>query len=271
MQTAIQKSVDTFFYNLGGILDTKPIYVPDHPNGGALQQWAYRFGVGRPTGIDLPGESTGSMASPSYFKMMWHLQQECLAKRPQPGGGCHIADTGDWTIGDNVNAAVGQGDVTITPTQLAVVYAAIANGGNIVTPHLAQDIQSRQGQIIDRINPGIRRHLNIDPANLAAIQQGLRQAVTSGTSADTMGSFPEQVYGKTGTAQYFNAQNQETDYAWYACYVPATATSKPIVVVVWVEKGGFGDQAAAPVARMMLGQWFFGRPGKFQVGANQTL
>ena len=287
--TAIQNSVDTFFYNLGGILDTRPIYVPDHPAGGALQQWASKFGIGRPTGVDLPGESVGSMASPRSFQDLWKQELECEhATGRYKGrhkvhavmnaygngllsGGCGIADTGTWTIGDNVNAAVGQGDVTVTPLQLGVVYSAIANGGNIVTPHLAQDVQSPTGQIIHTFSPGIKRRLNINPSYLSTIQQGLRQAVTSGTSADTVGSFPQQVYGKTGTAQYFNAHNQETDSAWYACYVPASATSTPIVIVVWVEKGGFGDQAAAPVARMMLNQWFYGKPGKFQVGANTTL
>jgi penicillin-binding protein 2 len=275
--TAIQDSVDTFFYNLGGILNSHPKVVVDHPDGGALQQWASKFGIGRSTGVDLPGESVGSMASPKYFSTMWSLQQACLHRtgyyktHAQPAGGCHIADTSYWTIGDNVNAAVGQGDVTVTPLQLAVVYSAIANGGNIVTPHLAQDIESPTGQMIHSFNPGIKRHLDINASYLSAIQQGLRQAVTSGTSADTLGSFNKPVYGKTGTAQYFNQQGQESDYAWYACYVPASATSKPIVVVVWVEKGGFGDQAAAPVARMILGQWFNGKPGKFQVGANTTL
>ena len=81
-----------------------------------------------------------------------------------------------------------------------------------------------------------------------------------------MGDFPEQVYGKTGTAQYFNAEDVETDYAWYSCFVPATATSKPIEVTVWVEKGGFGDIAAAPVARQILSQWFLGKPGPFKAG-----
>ena len=274
---AIQDSVDTFFYNLGGILDLRPIQTWAHPDGGELQKWANAYGIGRPTGVDLPGESVGSMASPKYFADMWRLQQDCVHHRgyykthPQPAGGCQIADTGNWYIGDNVNAGVGQGDVQLTPLQLAVVYAAVANGGNIVTPHLAESVQSPTGQIIAKVNPGIRRHLDIAPAYLSAIRTGLRDAVTSGTSADTLGSFPQQVYGKTGTAQYINAQNVERDSAWYACYVPASATSKPIVVVVWVQNGGYGDIAAAPVARMILGQWFYGKPGKFQVGANKTL
>jgi cell division protein FtsI/penicillin-binding protein 2 len=75
------------------------------------------------------------------------------------------------------------------------------------------------------------------------------------------------VYGKTGTAQY----NNQNDYSWYSCFVPATATSKPIEVVVWVERGGFGAVAAAPVAREILSQWFFGKPGAYVAGSSKTL
>jgi cell division protein FtsI/penicillin-binding protein 2 len=82
-----------------------------------------------------------------------------------------------------------------------------------------------------------------------------------------MGTFPEQVYGKTGTAQYSGQQ----DYSWYSCFVPASATSKPIEVVVWVERGGFGAVASAPVARQILSQWFFGKPGQYVAGSSKTL
>ena len=81
------------------------------------------------------------------------------------------------------------------------------------------------------------------------------------------GNFPEQVYGKTGTAQYTGQQ----DYAWYSCFVPPSATSKPIVVVVWVEQGSWGAVAAAPVARQILSQWFFGRKGSYVAGNSRTL
>jgi penicillin-binding protein 2 len=117
-----------------------------------------------------------------------------------------------------------------------------------------------------------RRNLHINPLYLDTIRQGLREAASApgGTSVDVMGSFKEQVYGKTGTAQYIS-NGAETDYAWYSCFVPGTATSKPIEVTAWVEKGGFGDQAAAPVARQILSQWFFGKPGPFLSGSSATL
>jgi cell division protein FtsI/penicillin-binding protein 2 len=82
-----------------------------------------------------------------------------------------------------------------------------------------------------------------------------------------MGNFPQQVYGKTGTAQY-NGQN---DYAWYVCFVPNWATNKPILVVAHVEQGGFGAIAAAPVAREILSQWFYGNKGQYVAGSSRTL
>lgn len=95
---------------------------------------------------------------------------------------------------------------------------------------------------------------------------------SGGTSADVMASFGKPVYGKTGTAQYFvngNSSN-EKDYSWYVCYVPASATSKPIAIVVWVEGGGFGAVGAAPVARQMLSQWFYRKPGPYTAGSSTT-
>jgi penicillin-binding protein 2 len=188
-----------------------------------------------------------------------------------PPGGCGLADGTNrpWSAGDNENLAVGQGDVQVTPLQLAVAYSAIANGGNVVTPHLGLDVQTADGFVLRSFDPPIRRHLNIDPLYLDTIRAGLRAAASQpgGTSADVFGTFPEQVYGKTGTAQY----NGQQDYAWYACFVPSWATSKPIAVVVTVEQGGFGAVGAAPVARQILSQWFFGNKGAYVAGSSKTL
>jgi penicillin-binding protein 2 len=292
LEQALQFSVDTFFYNLG--LKTNV----DEPAGGPLQQWAKLFGIGRSTGIDLPGAATGTRPSPSWRDHLNELQHQCETasgvyaysnkagtehgshlrpgwhRSPKPKAGtCEIADGAPWTEGDNVNMAVGQGDVQVSPLQLAVVYAALANGGTIVTPHVGEDIQAGNGTVVQKIDPPPRRHLNIDPAYRDAILQGLRAAASQpgGTSDDVMGNFPQQVYGKTGTAQFFSAENVETDSAWYACFVPSSATSKPIVIVTTVDKGGFGDVAAAPIARQMLSQWFYGKPGKYISGQSTTL
>jgi penicillin-binding protein 2 len=271
---AIRVSSDDFFYNLGAKTNADPV---THPNGGPLDQWARGYGIGRATGIDLPGELSGTLPTPRWRAHEDQLETECLHgtgqfKKYGPDPSCAIADGNPWTIGDNVNLAVGQGDVQVTPVQLAVAYAAVANGGTIVRPHLGLDVQNADGTILQKIDPPPSRHIDINPLYLETIRQGLRDAASEpgGTSDDVMGNFPEAVYGKTGTAQYVS-NGVEQDYAWYACFVPATATNKPIVVVVHVERGGFGDVAAAPVARQILSQWFFGTPGVFKLGGSQTL
>ncbi|HEY5431699.1 MAG TPA: penicillin-binding transpeptidase domain-containing protein [Solirubrobacteraceae bacterium] len=289
---ALRVSSDDFFYNLGAL--TNSADPATHPNGGPLDTWADKYGIGRYTGIDLPAEVNGTLPSPAWRANRNTLEAQCdsatgpyrytnghtLSRRKLKGyrrspkhapGGCGIADGTNrpWSIGDNESLAVGQGDVQVTPLQLAVAYSAVANNGYIVRPHLGLDVQSPDGTVLQTISSPPPRKLGVNPLYLETIRQGLREAASlpGGTSYDVMGNFPEQVYGKTGTAQYTN----QPDYAWYACFVPATATSKPIVVVVHVEKGGFGDIAAAPVARQILSQWFFGKAGKYVAGTSTTL
>jgi penicillin-binding protein 2 len=272
LENAIRVSSDDFFYNLGALTNTI------NPNGGALQHWASQYGIGRKTGVDLPGENSGTLPTPDWRSQRNQLEAECdnatgpfNGKPKHAPGGCGIADgtNRSWSIGDNISFAVGQGDVQVTPLQLAVVYSTIANGGTVVTPHLGVGVQSPDGTVLRSFDPRPQRHLNINPTYLDTIRQGLRAAASQpgGTSADVFQNFPEQVYGKTGTAQYTNQQ----DYAWYACFVPATATTKPIVVVVTVEQGGFGAVGAAPVARQILSQWFFGNKGPYVAGSSKTL
>ncbi len=269
---ALRVSSDTFFYNLGGRTNVaNPL---TQPRGGPLQTWARRFGIGMPTGIDLPGELTGTLPSPAWRAHRDQLELQCEhATGPYKGkpkqANCGLADGRPWSIGDNINLAVGQGDVQATPLQLAVAYAALANNGTIVRPHVGLSIRTQDGTVLQNINPPPSRHININPLYLETIRAGLRAAASQpgGTSADVFSKFPEQVYGKTGTAQY----NGQQDYSWYSCFVPASATSKPIVVVVHVEQGGFGAVAAAPVARQILSQWFFGKPGPYVVGSSRTL
>ncbi len=290
---AIRVSSDDFFYNLGAKLNVDPV---TNPGGGPLQQWAREFGIGQSTEVDLPGADTGTLPTPAWRSHLNTLEAECenatgpysytngksvgpvrlkgwyrSPKHPAADGGCGIAvvPPESWTVGDNINMAVGQGDVQVTPLQLAIAYAALANGGTIVRPHFGVDIESSDGTVWQKLVPPPSRHIDINPIYLETVRAGLRAAASQpgGTSDDVFGNFPEQVYGKTGTAQY----NGQQDYAWYACFVPDFATGKPIVVVVTVEQGGFGDTAAAPVAREILSQWFFGTPGPYTQGSSPTL
>ncbi len=261
---ALRVSSDVFFYNLGAQLNVDPI---QHPNGGALQHWAHLYGIGQKTGIDLGGETAGNLPTPKWRLRIDALERRCERQRHVPS--CGIADGRTWSVGDNINLAVGQGDVQVTPLQLAVAYSAVANGGSVVRPHLGLEIDSPQGTVLQKIAPPPSRHLNINPLYLDTIRQGLREAASQqgGTSVDVMGDFPQQVYGKTGTAQ----RNGQADQSWYACFVPDSATNKPILVVVTVEQGGFGAAAAAPAARQILSQWFYRRRGPFKAGTSKTL
>jgi penicillin-binding protein 2 len=258
---AIKVSSDDFFYNLGRVTNV------DRPKGGPLQQWAHAYGIGRRTGIDLGGENPGILPSPAWRANRDKLEAKCERRHRVPS--CGIADGRPWSVGDNENLAVGQGDLEATPLQLAVAYSAVANGGKVVRPHVGLEVDNLDGTVAQRIDPPPARDIHIDPQFLDAIRLGLREAASQpgGTSADVFNGFPEQVYGKTGTAQH----NNQADQSWYVCFVPNWATGKPILVAVTVEQGGFGAQAAAPAARQILSQWFFGKRGPFKAGASKTL
>jgi len=263
LRNAIRVSSDTFFYNLGFRTNADPA---THPNGGSLDTWARAYGIGQPTGIDLPGELSGTLPSPRWRAS--RNQLELGHERRHHVKCCTYADKRPWSVGDNVNLAVGQGDVQVTPLQLAVAYSTLANGGTVVRPHLGLDVQNADGTVLQKLSPPPARRITVNPLYLDTVRQGLRDAASQpgGTSYDVFNSFPEQVYGKTGTAQYTG----QPDYSWYACFVPAGATTKPITVVVRIERGGFGAVAAAPVARQILSQWFFGKPGPYKAGSSHT-
>ena len=269
---ALRVSSDDFFYHLGALLNV------DRPQGGPLQHWARVYGIGQKTGVDLGGEVSGNLPTPAWRQAIDNVELRC-EKRHHPhlqpseyfslAVSCGIADGRPWSEGDNVNLAVGQGDVQATPLQLATAYSALANGGYIVRPHVGLEIDNPDGTLVSRINPPPVRHIPIDSTTLSTVRAGLHAAAQQpgGTSFDVMGNFPLPVFGKTGTAQYNNQQ----DYSWYVCFVPSQYTGTPIVVAVWVEQGGFGAVAAAPVARQILSQWFFNNPGTFIAGSSKTL
>ncbi|MGB2711870.1 MAG: penicillin-binding protein 2 [Conexibacter sp.] len=255
LPTALSYSVDTFFYYLGQRLNST------RPNGGPLQAWARKFGMGAQTGIDIGGEVAGTIPSPHWRSERWRAEQRCRKREHKPN--CYLADDRPWSEGDNSNLAVGQGDFLATPLQMAVAYAAIENGGTIVRPHVGLQIADRDGRVLQEIDPEPARHIEI--SDLSAIQAGLRAAASAagGTSADVFAGFPFPVHGKTGTAQVAG----KADQSWYVAYVPDPV--KPIVVACTVESGGFGAQAAAPAVRLILSQWF-GVKKEVVVGESHT-
>jgi penicillin-binding protein 2 len=259
---ALQVSSDVFFYQLGALANER---------GPIIQDWARKLGFDEPTGIDLPGEYGGLVPDSKWRNAEFEDYLKCAKKAKVPVGTtealyeCGGIERG-WSGGDNVNLAVGQGDLQATPLQLATAYAAIANGGKVVRPHLGMQIEDGAGRQQEEIRKPAKRRVDIEPETLAAIRAGLRAAAGAegGTSADVFAGFPYPVHGKTGTAE--RAPNP--DQSWYAAFVDDPV--KPIVVVVTIEKGGFGAEAAAPAARLILSKWFGVRDDEFHAGTSAT-
>src|SRR5437667_2601115 len=164
-----------------------------------------------------------------------------------------VADTPQWYPGDNVNFAVGQGFLQVTPLQLAVAYASLANGGSLVRPHLGERIEDQSGRVIQEFSPRVRRKIQINPTYRQAIVDGLHAAAEQqgGTSYWVMKGFPIPIAGKTGTAEKGLGRK---DQSWYVALAPYP--SFRYVVAVTAEHGGFGADTAAPEARKILAALF---------------
>jgi penicillin-binding protein 2 len=219
---ALEVSDDVFFYTLGY----------DMWKTNELQKWAHQLGIGRPTGIDIPVNTNGLLPTRHWRDQLY---KEGETERP-------------WSSGDNIQLATGQGDLQTNPLQMAVAYAALGNGGTIVTPHLGMEIEDAAGRVLKEFAPGPRRHLKINPGTRSVILEGLHDAAqgASGTSHVVFGTFPIPVAGKTGTAE----RPGHADQSWYAVLAPYP--NPRIVTVVTIEEGGFGAESAAPAAKQIL-------------------
>jgi penicillin-binding protein 2 len=223
---ALEVSSDVFFYELGWKMwDT-----------GQLQRWAAKLGIGKESGLDLPGETEGLVPSRSWRNQLY---KEGETDRP-------------WSAGDNIQLATGQGDLQTNPLQLAIAYAALGNDGTIVTPHVGMEVEDAAGRVLKEFDPRPRRQIKLDPAHRTAIMEGLHQAAQGpqGTSYGIFGGFPIEVAGKTGTAQ----RPPHADQSWYAILAPYP--DPRIVTVVTMEEGGFGAESAAPAALQILEAYF---------------
>lgn len=224
---AIAESVNTFFYILGGGTTSSPGLGVDR-----IVKYLQQFGWGTATGIDLPSEAGGFLPTKEWR----------TTKRPTP-----------WMLGDTYHLSIGQGDLQVTPLQVANAYAAIANGGTLYTPHLVTDILDPSGKLYKHISPSVIRHDPASASAIATVRQAMRDGVLNGSSR-SLQSLPVPAAGKTGTAQF---GNQGKTHSWYGAFAPYD--NPTIVIVVIVEGGGEGNAAALPVAKDVL-QWYFTRP-----------
>ncbi|HPA59726.1 MAG TPA: penicillin-binding protein 2 [Synergistales bacterium] len=201
----LRDSCDVFFYQAGlrtGI--------------DALVKWAAAFGVGEPTGIDLPGEARGNIAGPA-----WKLER--FRER--------------WYPGDTANYSIGQGFLLLTPIQLARIYAAIANGGKLVTPRLLKGAETSVS-------------LRLPEGPLAIVKEGIEEVVLRGTGRRA-GLYGVSVAGKTGTAENPHGD----DHAWFVGFAPVE--NPEIVVVAMVEHGGHGASIASPIVKDVIKGYYF--------------
>ncbi|MGZ6144249.1 MAG: penicillin-binding transpeptidase domain-containing protein, partial [Myxococcales bacterium] len=232
LKSALQYSCDVFYYSLG-----------DKVGLDALSQTAHNLGYGQPTGFDLGREITGIIPN---------------SKSVDPASGSLRAQA--------INAAIGQGEVNVTPLQQAVAYAAIANGGEVWVPQIVKRIESPDGKLLKEFGPQEARKLGVKETSLAAIRSGLVAVVNEpGGTAYRSRLSDIQFAGKTGTAQVMKlGQKQKLDptaqayfsrdHAWFASFAPAQ--DPEIVVVVLNEHGGWGAESAAPTASKVVEAWF---------------
>lgn len=196
---------------------------PEH-----ISEYAHLYGLGAPTGIDLPDEIAGVVPDPAWKRRVVH----------QP-----------WYGGDTLNTAVGQGYVLVTPLQAARLIAAVANGGTLVTPHIAVEIRSPSGQVVRRIAPAPTGQVPLSGQTLSTLRAGLAAVVTRGTAASIQ--IPGlAVAGKTGTAESGHGK----PYAWFVGYAPADAPK--LVVIAMVENAGYGAEFAGPIVQRVLEEAF---------------
>ncbi len=202
-----------------------------------LARYAREYGLGAPTGIDLPGEAAGLVPDPEW-------KEKAL-------------DGEVWTLGDTYNFGIGQGYLAVTPLQLLRVIAAIANGGDVLVPHVVREVADDDGNTIQRIERQVANKLPISQENLAVMRESLRQAADYGP-ANTGASSLVTIGAKTGTAEFGEQLadgSYTTSHAWYTAYAPFDHPQ--IALVVFLEKG-IGATNGGPVARQIL-DYYFGR------------
>jgi penicillin-binding protein 2 len=248
MVSALRVSSDVFFYDVGRLANN----VYDQNGKEIIQDWASQLGFGSLTGIDLPSEGAGLVPTPEWRDKLYEdagKPDSCGGKQRLFESGCYETDR-PWTIGDNMNLAVGQGDLQATPLQLATAYAAIGNGGEVVRPHLGLDGEDASGAQTEAFDPAPQRSINLSEQTRSTMLEGLREAAMEpgGTSYPVFGSYPVDIAGKTGTAE----KTDQEDQGWYAALAPAD--DPKYVVIVTIERGGFGATKAAPAACQILNQ-----------------
>jgi penicillin-binding protein 2 len=231
---ALTYSCNPYNYHIGfELFNVDPEYLP---------KVAREFGLGAPTGI------VG--LSPDNNEESGGLVPDIKWKESNIGE--------KWTAGDQVNMAIGQGFLQVTPLQMAVVYAALGNGGTLYRPQLVQSVAAPGEDPVYAFKPEVIGQIPITAEQLDVIREGLRGVVEdrNGTARAAMVGLQVKVYGKTGTAE----DSPRKPHAWFIGYTDAERDDKPdIVVAVVLSNRGEGADWAAPIFRRIVENYFFGR------------
>jgi penicillin-binding protein 2 len=222
LSAALSRSCNVYFFQAADRLGPQPIV-----------DWAARFDIGRLTGIDLPFEKAGHLPDPD-------ATQDAAAGKT----------ASRWHRGDTRTLAIGQSSLTTTPLQIARVMAAIANGGDLVTPIVARRSGPRLADEDAASSLSRRVHIpGLSDGTLARIRSALAKTVAdpAGTAYNTVRTTEISIAGKSGTAQ---AGRGQADHAWFAGYAPADSPRVAFAVVL--EHAGSGSKAAGPLARQLV-------------------
>ena len=226
IRPAISESCDVWFYQVGNELGID-----------RLDKYASAFGIGKKTGIDVPGETAGTLPSPSWKQRVLRDQ---------------------WYAGDTVNLSIGQGYLQASPVQMLRVVSAVANGGELYAPYLVQDARDQHGRIVKRFAPHDEGSVGVSAHNLQVVREGMLGAIESPYGTANNVYIPGFHYaGKTGTAENFPSVDnpQGRNHAWFVCFAPYEHP-KIAVVVFMDQSGDFGAVNAAPVAQAIVTAYF---------------
>lgn len=283
MEKGIAISCDTLWYEIayrewlkdGGLR-------PKKETNDYFYKAAAGFHVGKRTGIDLPSESAGRLAD-RQWRTKWYERNkdffcnyEKRAKKSQLTPYLiaiakeNCVDGGKIRAGDAVNFAIGQGDTTMTPLQMAQIYAAIANGGTMWKPTVGRAIITPTGELVREIEPEKVGKLPVDKKTLSFLRKSLRAVITEGTAQWRFQGMPIEVSGKTGTGEVYgkNPDGSSKDTtSWFASYAPSKAPR--YAVVMMISQGGTGSGTSGPSVRKIF-EAIFGVQGQ-QVVREQAI
>ena len=263
MEEGIAISCDTLWYQIaynewlkdGGLRPKKNL-------NDYFYKAAAGFQLGKRTGIDLPSESAGRLADRTW-RTNWYERNkdffcdyEKRAKKSQLTPFLiaiakeNCVDGGKIRAGDAVNFAIGQGDTSMTPLQMAQIYAALANGGTLWKPSVGRAVITPSGDLVEEFKPQKVGKLPLTKKTLSFLQKSLRAVVTSGTAKWRFDGMPIPVSGKTGTGEVYgkNLDGSSKDTtSWFASYAPSNAPQ--YAVVMMVSQGGTGSGTSGPSVR----------------------